>query len=322
MEKITQIISEINIMDTAFTGICLALFLCYAVFFLVMFKKSKGIYDEYIESLDKNEHRLKSLIPMGLYINSAVDFKSKLPKAVSAMIGRQQFDEKQMILEIREARFAEYYFTIFCAEKTAASLLTMLAMSAFGVLMCIQNDAHTGIIFGAGSIAAGIAINLLYGSGLKKEIEKRHTLIRIEFPEFVNKLVLLINAGMTVGRAWEKIVKDNRKNSPLNDEVRIAYINMQNGVSEANAIEQFGRRCKIKEVMKFTSVLISNLKKGGSEIVPVLMQQSNECWEMRKDAAKELGSTAGIKMMIPMALLLISIIVVVGAPAMLQMTGV
>jgi tight adherence protein C len=144
----------------------------------------------------------------------------------------------------------------------------------------------------------------------------------MEFPDFVNKLVLLINAGMTVNRAWEKIVNDNKKDTPLQQELRIALLSMKDGTPEAYAIEAFGRRCKIKEIMKFTSVLISNLKKGGAELVPVLVQQSNECWEMRKGAAKELGSTAGVKMMLPMVMLLVAILMVVGCPAMFAMSGI
>ena len=227
-----------------------------------------------------------------------------------------------MVVELREAKYADYYFTIFSAEKKIYSLLVMIAASGFGLIMGLQGDGKTGFGFAVAGIVFGIVFTFLMDSQMKKKIDERHTLLRMEFPDFVNKLVLLINAGMTVNRAWEKIVNDNKKKSPLQDELRIALLSMKNGTPEAYAIEAFGRRCKIKEIMKFTSVLISNLRKGGAEMVPVLVQQSNECWEMRKGAAKELGATAGVKMMLPMVMLLIAILLVVGFPAVLSFSGI
>lgn len=313
---------EMTVADGISTAICLAFLIIYVGVLLKMKSKAKNAYDEYIEPLNEKEHKLKKFIPIGLEMSESIDIKKRLPNSVAVLLGKNELDEKKMIMELYEPKYAEYYQNIFKAEKNIVTLFIMIAMAGLGTLLCLQEDASTGVVFGIGSLIGGGVINFMYGKTLQNKIEDRHTAIRMEFPEFVNKLVLLVNAGMTVGRAWEKIVLENKKDSPLQNEIRIAYMNMKNGTPEAFAIEQFGRRCKMKEIMKFTSVLIANLKKGGAEIVPVLMQQSNECWEMRKNAAKELGAKAGVKMMIPMVLMLIAIIIVVGAPAAMEMTGV
>lgn len=308
-------------LNMVFTGICLVMLAVWACAILMIKSKAKGIYDDYVEPVDDKECKVKKLLPVGLYIDECVDFTAKLPKALVQILGRHKNEVKMMIFELRGAKYGEYYFTIFQAEKKVYSVMIGAAASAFGVLMGIQGDGKTGLGFAIAGIIFGIACGFLLDSSLNKKIEERHTMLRMEFPDFVNKLVLLINAGMTVNRAWEKIVNDNKKNTPLQEELRVTLLSMKDGTPEAYAIEAFGRRCKIKEIIKFTSVLISNLKKGGAEMVPVLVQQSSECWEMRKAAAKEVGAAAGVKMMLPMVMLLMAIMLVVGFPAVLSFTG-
>ena len=314
-----MVTSPVNLL---YTGLCLTILLVIVGFVLFIRSKAGNMYDEYIAPVDDKECKVKKFLPIGLYIDGDLNIVSKLPKEVAQIIGKRKNDARMMILELKDAKYGDYYYSIFSAEKKIYSLFVMVAASALALILCLQGDGETGFGMAIVGIIFGIAINFMMDSVLKNKIETRHTLLRMEFPDFVNQLVLLINAGMTVSRAWEKIVNDSEKDTPLWQELKISMLNMKNGTPESYAIEAFGRRCKIKEIMKFTSVLISNLKKGGAEMVPVLIQQSNECWEMRKGAAKDLGATAGIKMMLPMMLLLGAILLVVGFPAVLSFSGV
>ena len=143
----------------------------------------------------------------------------------------------------------------------------------------------------------------------------------MEFPEFVNKLTLLVNAGMTISRAWEKIINENRKDHILYEEMCCALAEIRAGKPEGTAYEEFARRCHVKEVTKFVSVIVMNLRRGGAEVVPVLREQGHECWEMRKNAARELGEQAGTKILIPMMIMFLGIVLIVATPAVLSMTS-
>ena len=57
-------------------------------------------------------------------------------------------------------------------------------------------------------------------------------------------------------------------------------------------------------------------------MVPALREQADDCWELRKAAAKQQGEKASSKLMIPMAIMLIGIIMVVVLPAVLSMSGI
>ena len=130
-----------------------------------------------------------------------------------------------------------------------------------------------------------------------------------------------MNAGMTISKAWEKIINENKKKHILYDEMRYALAEIKAGKPEGAAYEEFARRCRVKEVTKFVSIIVMNLKRGGSEVVPVLRQQGDECWEMRKNAARQLGEEAGTKILIPMMIMFLGIVLIVATPAVLSMTS-
>jgi tight adherence protein C len=124
---------------------------------------------------------------------------------------------------------------------------------------------------------------------------------------------------MTVPKAWEKIVRDRKIMTPLYEELNITYIEIRNGKPEISAYEDFARRCRVKEITKFVTAIIQNLRKGNSELVPLLKLQSNECWQLRKLMAKKLGEEASTKLVLPLMIMFVGILVVVILPAVLQL---
>ena len=123
---------------------------------------------------------------------------------------------------------------------------------------------------------------------------------------------------MTIPRAWEKIADESKPDSILGRELQICMADIRAGKPIEVAYEEFGRRCHIKEIIKFVSVIILNIRKGGNELVLTLQAQANECWEMRKSAARRLGEQASSKMMLPMAIMMLGIMMVVALPAILS----
>ncbi len=288
--------------------------------FLWCYVKSKGIYDEYIDSLDKKEYPLKDFFPIGLYINEYLNLKKFVPKRFGKYLYKYNGIIKGKVSEVYGMKFADYYYMIHNASKAAMALLVAAAASLFAVLMAAQGDG-TAKMFLAVSVLGAVGMPFVVDKGLDDKIEKRRLKIQLEFPDFINKLTLLVNAGMTISKAWEKIVVDNTKESVLYDEMSYTLAEINAGKPEAVAYEEFGRRCKIKEIIKFVSVIILNLKKGGAEVVPVLKVQGNECWEMRKNTAKRLGEEASTKILIPLMIMLIGIIVIVATPAILSFSS-
>lgn len=289
--------------------------------FLLCYLRSKGKYDEYMEYVDKEEYGLKDFIPLGLLKVESTWTEKIMPMQLKTILASHNNQVYQKVLELHGPKDVEFYYYIHSGYRLAAAILASAMAAIMGMIMSVQGDTSNGALLSVIAIAANFAVPFLVDTSLKESIEKRRRSIQMEFPEFVNKLTLLVNAGMTISKAWEKIINENKKEHILYDEMRYSLMEIKAGKPEAVAYEEFARRCRVKEVTKFVSVIVMNLKRGGSEVVPVLKAQGNECWEMRKNAARQLGEEASTKILIPLMIMFMGIVLIVSTPAVLSMTS-
>ena len=67
--------------------------------------------------------------------------------------------------------------------------------------------------------------------------------------------------------------------------------------------------------MKFTNLLVQNLKKGSNGILAALRQEAKNAFEERRNMARKLGEEAGTKLLLPMMLMLGIVMVLIIIPA-------
>ena len=89
------------------------------------------------------------------------------------------------------------------------------------------------------------------------------------------KFTLLVQAGMTVRKAFQKISLDygrkrKRNPRPAYEEIRIVCYEMESGVSESEAYRRFGERCGQAKYKTFATLLIQNLQKGSRQMADML----------------------------------------------------
>ncbi len=272
---------------------------------LILYLISKSRYREFLLPAEEKDFPFKALMPVSLYILDRAKFKFKTP-----------YDRLLLskLTHIYEPRYCQYYLRLHWANKIAALILG----AAFILFVGAFSKVDGGFAVFSVSLLAGTIYLTDYG--LNQKVKQKKLLIRLEFPEFINKLALLVNAGMTISRAWEKVVLDNKKTSPLYEELKIVISDMASGKPESKAYEDFAKRCRTPEASKFTAYILQNMKKGTGDLVSVLRVQSNESWETRKNIAKRLGEEASTKMLFPMMLMFISILIIVAAPAILALS--
>jgi len=214
-----------------------------------------------------------------------------------------------MLVEIYGPERTYFYLRIFWARQIAYILIALLFAGI--VITADSENMLIGLMF----IIGGSAIPYL---DTKKKLDKKRLLMQIDFPDFLNKLTLLVGAGMNVSAAWSKIVEETDCNRPLYQELEKVYFEVRAGKAETTAYEDLSKRCRMPIVTKFVSVLIQNLRKGSGELIKVLNSLSDECWEMRKQTAKKLGEEASTKMLFPMMIMLAGIFIVILTPIILE----
>lgn len=158
----------------------------------------------------------------------------------------------------------------------------------------------------------------------EKKFSDRRSQMVLDYPEIVSKLTLLLGAGMTVRKAWRRIVEDY-SNKKARGKERFAYEEMMytsremdSGVAEAESYEKFGRRCSVQEYLRLGALLSQNLRKGTKGLNDLLKLEAVQAFEERKARAKRRGEEAGTKLLLPMFLMLIEVLIIVVVPAFLS----
>ncbi|MDD6571743.1 MAG: type II secretion system F family protein [Thermoflexaceae bacterium] len=181
-----------------------------------------------------------------------------------------------------------------------------------------KKENYTIILLLLGLVAAGMIFPGM-DKDLDGKIKERNKQMLMDYSEIVSKLNILSGAGMSIFKAWEKIVRDyekkNGKKRFAYEEMKITYHEIQSGISESNAYSNFGKRCNIHEYLKLGALLEQNAKKGGKGLSKMLEEESMQAFEQRKNLARKLGEEAGTKMLFPMIIMLAIVMVIVLIPA-------
>ncbi len=173
---------------------------------------------------------------------------------------------------------------------------------------------------------AGLILSVLtfiaYDKELYDKVEERNRQMLLDYPEIINKVTLLLGAGMPLKNAWHKIVEDykvkSREKRYAYEEMIITSNEMMLGMSEITAYESFGRRVKLLPYLRFSSLLAQNVKKGSSDLLRILEIEAIESFGERKELAKRIGEESGTKLLFPMMLMLLIVIIIVIVPAFLS----
>ena len=173
------------------------------------------------------------------------------------------------------------------------------------------------VLFGVG--VGILVIPLLLESQIRQTIVKRDQELLMDYPEMVEQYVLLIGAGMTIKGAWIRIASDylsmrqkgQQEYRFVYEEMLVTMRELDSGMSELRAYELFGRRIGILSYMKFTTLLMQNLRKGSDDLLRILEYEAVDAFRQRKEHAKALGEEAGTKLLMPMMLMLLVVLMMI-----------
>lgn len=182
---------------------------------------------------------------------------------------------------------------------------------------------HTGLLILFLTPVLTVMIYMMKDKDLHKEVERRGEQMQEDYADIVSKISLLISAGMTVQGAWGRVAGDYRREREQTGRKRYAYEEMllvihgiENGTSARNALEQFGRRCRLPGYTRLAALLAQNLSKGSANLTSMLQAEAADAFEERKHTARKLGEKAGTKMLVPMMMLLGIVMVIITVPAL------
>ncbi len=159
---------------------------------------------------------------------------------------------------------------------------------------------------------------------LQEQMKQRKRRLSLEYPYFINQILLFTSAGATIQGSMERIMfqyeKLEKTEQPLYQELVRLKNEIHTGVSQEQAYFHFGRRIGVLSYIKLASLLTQQIRKGGGGIAEQLEQEEHDAFEKRKEQARKYGEEAGTKLLFPMILLMIISMVLIMYPALAGFT--
>ncbi len=272
-------------------------FIAYAASFIEAHQVSQRIQKFVVESTETTRQPG--------FTNREVNFTQSLYQRVVApvmntvlsYIGRYtpastlQETSRQLMLAGESGIKATQYF--------AFRFLFLVIGVILALLMYRSNPIPKTLLSSFLVIVVMIIIPILW---LRLRVARRQDKIRKSMPDALDMLSVSTAAGLSFDQALLKVSQFFK--TPAGIELGRVVSEMEVGVSRQRALRNFADRVQISEVSSFTAVIIQSEALGMS-IADVLHSQAEQMRIQRQYRAKEEAQKLPVKMMVPLALMIL-----------------
>ncbi|MDB4940620.1 MAG: Type secretion system protein TadC, associated with Flp pilus assembly [Labilithrix sp.] len=194
------------------------------------------------------------------------------------------------------------------------AICTVSAVVGLGLGAGLDLGAGTGGLAAMGFFTAGALGPYLQLSTLASE---RRLRIARSLPYAVDALTLAMSAGLDFPGGLRQFVSRAVKDDPLTEELEYLLQNLNLGHTRKSALRELAERVPTEAVKEFVHTVIQAEEKG-TPLSDVLAIQATISRQRRTTRAEELAAKAGVKLSIPIGLLVASILALLVVPLMLK----
>ena len=209
--------------------------------------------------------------------------------------------------------------------KTSAIACWIFGLAGMGISFA-DGGKQSGLVLLLLGGAAGAAFLYLPVQEEKQRKEKRLRALQADYAGMVTRLGLYMTAGLSLRSSWERTVRDHREDVEAGGPEKLVYEEMEitrrqimGGVFEDRAYADFGRRCAAPEYLRLGSLLETYVQQGNRELFQALEQEAMNALSGDLLRVKRRGEQAGTLLLIPILMLFALTLVLVVAPALMQM---
>jgi len=268
-------------------------------------------YANGLARVSEKDFPMKRFMPIGLSLQKML---IRLSGNKYLFIGSKDVRRKLGVI------YGEHQIKFYSMVYSADALTYIMVLLVVGCLLTAVTAKAE--IFLLVLVLEILVVLVVLPKRLDEYIENRRQAIRMEFPDFLSKYILLLGAGMSATEAWETAGKVENADTPFYREVALTNHEITTlGKSPVDALRGFAARLRDSNVSHFVSSVVQYIQYGGGDLAEILSEQSSEAWKNRKQEALRLGETAGTKLTGTMMLMFVGIIIIVMAPALMTMTS-
>lgn len=226
-----------------------------------------------------------------------------LPARFAALLGRriirdsseeQESETRKLLLSagawnMTPAMLAGY--RIIAGVMLGGTLMWLLGSRGFPAVAVVAAGCYMSVV--------GWRLPLIV---LKSRARQRLERIELELPELIDLLVVTLEAGLAFNAALQRAAE--RMHGPLADEVHLALREQSLGLTLQDALGNFLERCDAPAVRAFVRS-VSQGEAMGISIGQVMRELAGDLRTRRRQIVEEKAQKAPIKILFPLALLIL-----------------
>ncbi len=234
------------------------------------------------------------------------DMKEKDMKVLRAKLVQAGYFDKNAVLRFFGVRIL----------AAAACALVAAGVIAFFFGIDPWTRAALAVIcsFGIGYLAPVIVLNRM--------IERSASEHRSGFPDFMDLMVVCVEAGLSMEAGLQRIAGELRHSYPsLAMHLEIATMEIRSGKTMSSAVDAFAKRLGIEEATSF-STLLTQSEELGSSLSQSLRVYSDDMRNKRLMKAEEKAHSLPAKLVVPLTLFVFpTLLVVLLLPVVVAVSG-
>lgn len=192
-------------------------------------------------------------------------------------------------------------------------LLALLLVPAVAYMLLEVLAPHATVASRLVIMAVAAAIGMV---GPDAFISRRQRMLsaeyRILFPDFLDLLVVCIDAGLTLERAMNRVTSEigGRRNRVFGINLALLAAEMRAGRSFIDALSALAERLMIPEARSLVALLRQSMELG-SDVGEALRVFGDEMRDKRLLRAEEQANKLSVKMILPLALFIMPVVLMV-----------
>lgn len=251
-------------------------------------------------------------------VETARGFVEQLIRRIDDRVVAAQDEERRskLRLELTQAGFLSpdapkvYFFT----QAMATLVLPWLGYLFFSAYADDADDVE--ILYLIGLACLGYAGPTLFISWRRSAMGETY---RGVFPDFLDLLVVCVDAGLSLNAALERVSREFAAQCPpFADNLAIFLSEMRSGRAITDGLENFSTRLGIDEARSF-SMLVRQSMELGSDVGQAMRVYSDDMRVKRLLRAETKAAKLPVKMLIPLGLCIFPVIlIVIITPALIK----
>lgn len=175
------------------------------------------------------------------------------------------------------------------------------------------------------TVALGGVVAFCIHAVVRKLQQNRQRKISRALPQFLDLLVVCIEAGLNFTAALARLVQEFDPKEPLTQEFKLMHHEFLSGIPLAQTCERLAKRCEVTDLSVILSAIVQS-EQMGAALANTLRVQASELRDKHRQRMREKAYKLPIKLIFPALLVFSTIFMVTLVPAIYkfvsQMSGV